>query len=479
MINNAIVIHPMVQCMINRNLCQKIKNYFEINNIKICSTIFEADIIVFSGCGVLESNEIEGLHIIQFIKKYIENSKKNIRFVLVGCLPKINEKTKGTHKNSFNEYEELIIENDFKKDSKAQFVIVDNYDYTILDELIQANILFKNIPYPTKISATNGLDQMKLSININKGTKDVEIKQQQKNYLELISTQAKIVKKGFLYPASNDYLMVYGYQQIIIGSGCKNNCAYCAVKFAKDKIKSISPDIIIQQMKELVLKGENKFVLIADDIGSWGIDLNLNWTDLIKMIDELVCDEIKIAIFNIKAEDILDYKYIIDPLVNKQKISYLCVMSQHINKRVLLSMGRKPFNKQYFLEMINEYGDKGVQIETFTIIGFPGETKEEFQELVEFIQNVRTVHFANYSTPFSARYGTAAYHFADQIPKEIIMQRVQYIDNKYIESSIKRFSSLPQDLKDNLIKLISLLKEHEINYELASSKKILQLENNT
>ena len=84
----AIVIHPMVQCMINRNLCQRIINYLRLNGIEHTDDITLADYIFFSGCGVLEANETEGLSIISAIVNYIQSTDKWIQCFLVGCLLK-------------------------------------------------------------------------------------------------------------------------------------------------------------------------------------------------------------------------------------------------------------------------------------------------------------------------------------------------------------------------------------------------------
>lgn len=462
---NAIVIHPMVQCMINRNLCQKITDYLLINGVDQTDDITLADYIFFSGCGVLEANETEGILIIKKIISYIKSTGKPTQFVLVGCLPKINRKTQGIDTQRVNG-EQFLLDNNFSMNPEDQFVIVDNYNYSALDKMIAAKIPFERIDYPTEISAQNGITQLKVQNFLDPYRTD-NIKQN-KSYLDLIRIQTQIANMGFFFPASNDYLMLYGFKQIVIGYGCKNHCTYCAVKFAKDKIESVPLEKIVNQIEKNIEKGVRKFVLIADDFASWGVDFSTTWVELLKRIDKIECDSIELAIFNIKAEDLLDHKEIIDILATKGKIKYICVMSQHVNSNVLRRMGRVPFNKEQFLNFINEYGNRNIQIEAFNIIGFPGETEEELNELCEFIKQIHTIHYANYNTPFSPRYGTPAYNMKGRIPTDSLMSRVKKINHIYKNTMNVNFSVLPLELRKALNILLEKLEEHEFDYEKLS-----------
>ena len=396
--------------------------------------------------------------------------KREIRskFFLIGCLPKINKITKGIKSTGTDDKEEkevYLIENEFSKSENSQFVIIDNYDYSLLDKIICANVKFKDIPYPVEISAQNSLQQMKINAVLTKNIEGDKAEKQRKNYMKLIKLQARIAKSGFLFPVSNDFLLTYGFKQIIIGSGCKNNCAYCAVKFAKNKIESVPLNKLISQIENLIAQGKRKIVLVADDFGSWGIDLGTNWIELIQAINNINYPKLEIGIFNIKVEDILEYKEIVDQIVENGKLKYLCVMSQHVNPRILKLMKRTVFSKNSFVALINEYGSKDVQVETFTIVGFPSETEEEFQELIEFICEVDTPHFANYSASFSLRYGTAACKYDNKISEKVIMNRMKVLEERYIESSIRRFGKLPYNLQKDLYDMLCTLREHAIDYD--------------
>lgn len=461
----AIVLHSMVQCMLNRNLCQRVKNYLAQNEISLCDSVEEADLIFFSGCGVLDSNEQEGLEKIKKLEKTVQETNKKQKIILIGCLPKINDKTQGMHLCEKGDYIPNILDKKYVPDIHSQFIRIDNYDYAVMDQLVSAKIPFDEIPHPEKIEAKNGIDQLKYLFQSFQRVPKEKYLKLQKNYLEMISTQAQIAGKGFFYPGLNDYLLVYNYNQITIGMGCKNKCAYCAVRFAKNKVKSIRPEKITAQIKALIEKGERKFVLMSDDMGSWGADIKKSWTELLEEIDKIPCSDIDLALFNLKAEDLLENREVVDKMVNKGKISYICLMSQHVNKRILEYMNRKPFDKENFGSLIEEYGEKGVHIETFTITGFPSETEEEFQELSDFLGSIKTPHFANRTNPFSERYHTPAAQYPDKIANSEKMRRVKEINKVYVSAAVKRFQKLPEDLRELLIKMLNLLNEHEVLYE--------------
>ena len=170
----------------------------------------------------------------------------------------------------------------------------------------------------------------------------------------------------------------------------------------------------------------------------------------------------KLALFNVKAEDILDNKEFFDKLVDTGKIGYIAAMNQHVNERILGLMKRRIFSKKDYLDMINEYGSKNVHIHTYNIIGFPGETEEEFRELVAFLNGIETENFSLLNFPYSDRKGTAAYEYDGKISSSEIIRRIGIINEAYLEVSRKRFGNLSGELRDTLLTLISLQGEHTI-----------------
>lgn len=457
----AIVIPAWLSCILNRNLCQRVRNYLIANGYIMCSSIEDANLIIYAGCGVSHECELQSLAELSFIENKVIKAGDKQTIVLISCLHKINKKTRGGHYNSNSEYKETLIGTSYQSTPTSQFIFVDNYDYSTLDELIQAQTPFDSVPYPTKIEPSHGIEAINVSYSTMRKYPCEHGRKLQRVFLEELKIQNTIKTMGFFFPVACEHLQGYGYRQITIGMGCKNNCSYCAIKFAKNKLKSIECDIIVSQIKELLTIGENKFVLLCDDLGSWGLDLKSNWRNLIEKIEALDSPGMKLALFNLKVEDLLEEKVFINRLVNKGLISYIGVMGQHVNRRLLTLMKRVPFVEDDFVTLINNYGDKGVHIHTYNIIGFPSETEKEFQELVDFIGKIQTPNCSILNFRYSERKTTVASTYQNKIPRHTIAQRMLRINEAYLKTSQIRFSGLHKELYRELSQLLELYTERE------------------
>jgi len=458
---DIMVIPSWLSCILNRNLCQRVQDFLTVNGHKIATSIEKSDAIIYAGCGVSCDTEMQSLKELLLVEEKIDiKNNKDKKIILIGCLPKQNEITKGAHFDSDNNYKETVIDKRYTSDPTSNYVIVDHYNYSLLNEIFNADIPFDNIPNPAKISSAHTAKSIYFSF---KAMNDYPIKERlklQNNFLKQAELQKKIIVNNFFYPSVADYLSAYGYNQIFIGMGCKNKCAYCAIKFARYKIASIPLEKIIARINELIEKGENKFVLLCQDMRSWGIDIEKNWIELLEALFNIDNPNLKFALFNVKAEDILEEKKFFDKAVSSGKISYIGAMNQHVNDRILKAMKRVPFNKEDYLNMINEYGDKNVHIHTYNIIGFPGETKDEFNELVDFIKEIKTENFSLLNFPYSDRLGTPAYYYDNKIPLDEIIKRTRIINDVFHDISVNRFSNMPDELKLSLITLIKLQADH-------------------
>ncbi len=451
----AIVFTGWLSCILNRNLSQKVKNYLRINDYELTSDAKEADIIVFSGCAVTEPIELYNLKELIYLEKIVEELDRGQKIVLIGCLKKINDNTLGTHFDTQNNKRELLLGGKYTNDPASQYVFVDTYDYSVFDKMIDAKVKFDTISEPHEIESVSGIESFQLSHRAFKDVSlDIKIKYQKSGLLQA-QMQSNLQKLGFFYPIVSDNLAVYGYKNINIGIGCKNRCAYCAIKFAKSKIKSIPMDRIVEQIRTLQKSGEHKFILLCDDMRSWGLDIKQHWMDLLKAIENIRTPETKIALFNVKVEDLLEEKATIDQFVDSGLISYIGVMGQHINKEILLLMKRKPFEEDEFIDAINEYGSKGVHMHSYNIIGFPGETDEHFNQLLSSLKKIKTENCSILNFPYSNRVGTLAASYPDHISKEVINQRLEMINNEYISISLERFKGLPDDTRKVLTDLIT------------------------
>lgn len=458
----AIVIPAWLSCVLNRNLCQRVRDYLVLNGYELCSSIDKADLIFYSGCGVTIGTELQSLAELSSIEENVASKNDDRKVILIGCFPKQNPKTRGGHYDKAGNYREKLISDLYKPDATAKYVLVDNYDFSVLDELIKPDIPFDQVPAPPGVASVHGVEGMYFSFKAMKAYPTQNRVKLQQNFVKQVEMQNKIMANGFFYPTVAEFLTAYGYDQVVIGQGCKNNCAYCAIKFSRNKLESIPPEKIHALINQYIQKGRTKFVLLCQDLGSWGNDLGLHWITLVKSILNIDHPDLKLALFNVRAEDILAEKAFFDEAVASGRLTYIGAMAQHVNKRILSAMNREPFDKDELLRLINDYGSKGVHIHTYNIVGFPGETEEEFEELVDYIYRIKTENFSLLNFDYSERKGTAAANLPDKIPPAVMMERIIRINKAYAEVSRQRFAHFPEPLQEGLNELILLQAEHSV-----------------
>ncbi len=246
-----------------------------------------------------------------------------------------------------------------------------------------------------------------------------------KNYDHLWKAISSLINKE-----ENDKLD-YHYRELTTGSntaylkiaeGCSNYCTYCAIPYIQGKYVSREYDDIIDEAHMLVEKGITEVVVIAQDTTKYGVDL-YGKDRLPELLNDLCkIDGIKwIRFLYSYPEGISDE--LIDVVKNNDKIcSYFDLPIQHISDEVLRRMNRKT-NKESITKLIEKLRKEipNVILRTTLIVGFPGETEEQFNELYEFIDKYRFNHLGAFS--YSKEDGTPASKFNDQVEEDIKEER--------------------------------------------------------
>lgn len=209
---------------------------------------------------------------------------------------------------------------------------------------------------------------------------------------------------------------------IKIEDGCNNFCTYCLIPYIRGNARSRDKDEIINEIKYLISKGYKEFVLTGIHTAHYGVDLkNITFSDL---VEEILNIEglYRLRISSIEESEIDDK--LIELIRTKNNLaSHLHMPLQSGSKTVLKRMGRK-YNVDDFLKKVERIREANpdIAITTDVIVGFPGETIEEFLETYNFI---KTIKFAELHVfPFSAREGTKAYDMKEQIDPKIKTERV-------------------------------------------------------
>ena len=213
-----------------------------------------------------------------------------------------------------------------------------------------------------------------------------------------------------------------GYAYLKIADGCSNFCTYCLIPKIRGKYRSTKEQSLIEEAKSL---GElDELILVAQDVTRYGEDLTpkSSLPQLIRSLSAL--DSVKgIRLFYCYPENITDE--LIKELKNNSKmIKYLDIPFQHADNRILKLMNRRGSREQY-LSLIDRLKKEvpGIAIRSTFIAGFPGETEEEFNSLVEFIKQAKLNSVGFFA--YSREEGTPAYKLPDQIDKKTKNSRLR------------------------------------------------------
>ena len=214
------------------------------------------------------------------------------------------------------------------------------------------------------------------------------------------------------------------YAYIKISEGCNRHCAYCAIPLITGKHVSRPKDEILQEVRNLVADGVKEFQIIAQELTYYGVDLDgkRHIADLIsEMADIEGVEWIR-----------LHYAYpnqfpleLLDVMNEKQNVcKYLDIALQHISDSILERMHRH-VNKQETMDLIRTIREKvpGIHLRTTLMVGFPGETEEDFQQLLDFVRWARFERMGAFM--YSEEEGTyGANHYADDVPEDVKQRRL-------------------------------------------------------
>ena len=208
-----------------------------------------------------------------------------------------------------------------------------------------------------------------------------------------------------------------------IAEGCSNNCTYCAIPMIRGKFRSRKPEAVIAEAESLAKSGVKELIIIAQDTTRYGTDL-FGKPSLAMLLEKLV--EVEgiewIRIHYLYPEAVTDE--LIETMAKYDKIcSYVDMPIQHINNEILRRMARRT-NRAEIESRINKLREKipGCIIRTSIIVGFPGETDEQFQELYDFVKEAHIDRMGVFA--YSQEEGTPAANFENQVDEEVKQERL-------------------------------------------------------
>lgn len=217
------------------------------------------------------------------------------------------------------------------------------------------------------------------------------------------------------------------YAYLKISEGCDRKCAYCAIPLITGRHISRTKDDILQEVRTLVADGVKEFQIIAQELTYYGIDIDgkQHIADLVRDISEIDGVEwirLHYAYPNMFPKDLLAVMR-----EKKNVCKYLDIALQHISDNVLSRMHRN-VTKEETLRLISEIRKNvpGIHLRTTLMVGFPGETESDFQELMEFVKWARFERLGVFA--YSEEEGTySALHYKDDVPYEVKQQRLDAV----------------------------------------------------
>ena len=374
---------------------------FKDNHYEIVNNPNDAEILVVNTCGFIESAKEEAINTILEMAEY---KKKKCKYLIaMGCLVQ----------RYYEDLVKLLPEVDL-------FIKIDEYNklWDKIEDLIKRDIVEKSKTKTSKkISEIKPLPMPTYN-----------------EFMERVVTTGK------------------NYAYLKIGEGCSNKCTYCAIPYIRGPFVSRKMEDILDEAEMLAKKGIKELIVIAQDTTKYGVDI-YGGSKLAELLEKLS---------KVKGIEWIRFLYsypegITDKLINvvatNGKIAkYFDIPIQHISNPILKKMNRRT-SKEDVTKIIEKIRKEvpDVTLRTSLIVGFPGETKENFEELLEFVKNTKFDKLGTFM--YSKEEGTPAAKLPDQIHGNTkkarynkIMEAQQEISKEILTNKIgKNYKVLVED----------------------------------
>lgn len=217
------------------------------------------------------------------------------------------------------------------------------------------------------------------------------------------------------------------YAYLKISEGCNRSCSYCSIPIMTGKHSSRPIEEIVDEVKLLVASGVTEFQIIAQDLSYYGLDLyrEMKLAELIEKISDVDGVRWIRLHYAYPAKFPFDVLKVINERDNVCK--YLDIALQHISDNMLTKM-RRNISKEETLKLIERIRAEvpGIHLRTTLMVGHPGETEADFEELVQFVKDVRFERMGAF--PYSNEDGTYAYEkYQDDVPEAVKQERMDIL----------------------------------------------------
>ncbi len=204
--------------------------------------------------------------------------------------------------------------------------------------------------------------------------------------------------------------------------GCNNFCSYCIVPYVRGRERSRKAEDILDEIRRLVADGVIEIMLLGQNVNSYGRNLDepMSFARLLEEVDQIEGLE-RIRFMTSHPKDLSDE--LIETMSRTKKVcSHLHLPLQSGSSRILKAMNRS-YTKEKYLDLADRIKKAmpGISLTTDIIVGFPGETEEDFQETLDVVRKVR--YDSAFTFIYSKRTGTPAADMPDQVPEDVVKDR--------------------------------------------------------
>lgn len=416
--NNVVKINGrkkyMVQtygCQMNEHDSEKISWILESMGYSLTDQVAKSDLIIYNTCAVRKSAEDKVMGQLGELKRE-KRKNPNLILAVCGCMMQREE----------------IVE-----------IVTSKYK--------QVDIIF----------GTNNIQKLPELIEEHLKTKDtvIDIDIDTKEIDESIDANRKYDFKAF----------------VNIMHGCNNFCTYCIVPYTRGREVSRNPEHIIDEIRDLANNGCKEVTLLGQNVNSYGktLEVKHSFPDLLKDINEIEgIERIRFMTSHPKdiSESLISSYGSLDKLCN-----HLHLPVQSGSNRILKLMNRK-YTREDYLNIVSNIRDinPDISITTDIIVGFPGESEEDFEDTLNLIRDVK--FDSAYTFLYSIREGTPAAQMVNQVPDKVKHNRFERLKKVLNEIALKENKNLLNETVKVLVEDVSKTDEEVLHGRTTSSKLV-------
>ena len=345
---------------------------------------------------------------------------KKIALISLGCAKNLVDSENILGLLLKNHYE--IVNNK----EEADILIINTCGFIEASKKESIDVILDNINKKQKVVVTGCLVNRYVD-DLKKAIPEVDLWipiRDYKNFSRLLATLDKDITN--FEGLNDDYRLVSTgtYSAYLkIGEGCSNCCTYCAIPLIRGPYVSRPYEDIIKEARKLANEGYKELIVLEQDTTRYGLDLKEKKTivDLLKGLLEIK-ELAFIRLLYLYPDEITDE--LIDLIAKEKRLTpYFDIPIQHSEDKILKAMNRRG-DKAYLTKLFNKIKTKipNAVLRTTVMVGFPGETKEDFDNLLKFIEEVKFDHLGGFT--YSKEEGTKSYDFPHQVRQDTKQKRL-------------------------------------------------------